>query len=242
MVYFSLVGHTPHPILARAHHRVAHQKPVPARSSSALLPGDTWCPRTSPRRSGQTCDGLTNPSVRVVPNCSRPADEARQYLRRAARAPGDGGAGARRRNVRAARPRPTVASYAGAAPPSLATGGGSRSIQLRSWGRSRRRRPRCGALPIVRDPAPAVRVKRAYRSIYRVVERVPFEHRDDPAGFSGMADGARLTERSRQAGGGATIARRVPPKFTSAWVMTWQALPLSERCGAAACAGARRRS
>ena len=82
-------------------------------------------------------------------------------------------------------------------------------------------------LPIVRDPARLVRVKRAYLDrYYRGVERVPFEHRDDPARFLGGAMGRELKEQV-EAGTGwrddrAAVFR---PTFTSAWVMTWQALP-----------------
>ena len=82
-------------------------------------------------------------------------------------------------------------------------------------------------LPIVRDPARLVRVKRAYLyRYYRGVERAPFEHRDDPARFLGEAMARELKEqveagtwwRDDRAG----VYR---PRFTSAWVMTWQALP-----------------
>src|SRR5438128_899549 len=82
-------------------------------------------------------------------------------------------------------------------------------------------------LPIVRDPARLCRVKRAYLDRhYRGLERVPFEHRDDPARFLGEAMAGELKEqveagtwwRDDRAG----VYR---PRFTSAWVMTWQALP-----------------
>jgi len=82
-------------------------------------------------------------------------------------------------------------------------------------------------LPIVRDPARLVRVKRAYLDrYYRGVERAPFEHRDDPARFLGEAMARELKEqveagtwwRDDRAG----VYR---PRFTSTWVMTWQALP-----------------
>ncbi len=82
-------------------------------------------------------------------------------------------------------------------------------------------------LPIVRDPARLVRVKRAYLDRhYRGAERAPFEHRDDPARFLGEAMARELKEQV-EAGtwwrdDRAAVFR---PKFTSAWVMTWQALP-----------------
>jgi len=50
-------------------------------------------------------------------------------------------------------------------------------------------------LPIVRDPARLCRVKRAYSSYYRGVERVPFEHRDDPAQFLGRVMVRELMEQ-----------------------------------------------
>ena len=82
-------------------------------------------------------------------------------------------------------------------------------------------------LPIIRDPARLVRVQRAYLDRhYRGVERIPFEHRDDPARF--LAD-AMVRELTEQVEAGrwrrddrAAVFR---PKFTSACVMTWQALP-----------------
>src|SRR5205807_6697647 len=82
-------------------------------------------------------------------------------------------------------------------------------------------------LPIVREPARLCRVKRAYLDRhYPGLERVPFEHRDDPARFLGEAMARELKEqveagtwwRDDRAG----VYR---PRFTSAWVMTWQALP-----------------
>src|SRR2546422_1029548 len=82
-------------------------------------------------------------------------------------------------------------------------------------------------LPIVRDPARLCRVKRAYLDRhYRGLERVPFEHRDDPARFLGEAMAGELKEqveagtwwRDDRAGG-------FRPRFTRAWVMTWRALP-----------------
>jgi len=82
-------------------------------------------------------------------------------------------------------------------------------------------------LPIVRDPARLVRVTRAYLDrYYRGVERVPFEHRDDPARFLGDAMVRELTEQV-EAGRWRRDDRAAVfrPKFTSAWVMTWQALP-----------------
>ena len=82
-------------------------------------------------------------------------------------------------------------------------------------------------LPIVRDPARLCRVKRAYLDRhYRGLERVPFEHQDDPARF--LAD-AMVRELTEQVEAGrwrrddrAAVFR---PTFTSAWVLTWQALP-----------------
>ena len=82
-------------------------------------------------------------------------------------------------------------------------------------------------LPIVRDPARLCRVKRAYLDRhYRGLERVPFERQNDPARF--LAD-AMVRELTEQVEAGrwwrddrAAVFR---PKFTSAWVMTWQALP-----------------
>ena len=82
-------------------------------------------------------------------------------------------------------------------------------------------------LPIVRDPARLVRVKRAYLDRhYRGAERVPFEHREDPARFLGDAMVRELTEQV-EAGRWRRDDRAAVfrPKFTSACVMTWQALP-----------------
>lgn len=82
-------------------------------------------------------------------------------------------------------------------------------------------------LPIVRDPARLCRIKRAYlERHYRGAERIPFEYQNDPARFLGDAMVRELTEqveadrwrRDDRAG----VFR---PKFTSAWIMTWQALP-----------------
>ncbi len=51
-------------------------------------------------------------------------------------------------------------------------------------------------LPIVRDPARLCRVKRAYLDRhYRGLERVPFEHQDDPARFLADAMVRELTEQ-----------------------------------------------
>ena len=82
-------------------------------------------------------------------------------------------------------------------------------------------------LPVVRDPARLVRVKRAYLDRhYRGLERVPFEYQDDAARF--LAD-AMVRELTEQVEAGrwrrddrAAVFR---PSFTSAWAMTWQALP-----------------
>jgi uncharacterized protein DUF4253 len=82
-------------------------------------------------------------------------------------------------------------------------------------------------LPIVRDPARLCRIKRAYLELhYRGVERVPFEHQNDPARFLG---GAMVRELVEQVEVGAwrrdDRAGVFRPTFTSAWVMTWRALP-----------------
>lgn len=82
-------------------------------------------------------------------------------------------------------------------------------------------------LPIVRDPARLCRVKRAYlERYYRGLERVPFEHQDDPAQFLGRAMVRELMEQV-EAGRWWRDARAgvFRPSFTSAWVMTWHALP-----------------
>src|SRR2546426_9935496 len=51
-------------------------------------------------------------------------------------------------------------------------------------------------LPIVRDPARLCRIKRAYLDRhYRGVERVPFEHQNDPARFLGDAMVRELSEQ-----------------------------------------------
>src|ERR1043166_4113681 len=50
----------------------APRRPVPARSSSPLLLGDTWCPRTSPRRSGRLATGSPPKAFASLPICSRP--------------------------------------------------------------------------------------------------------------------------------------------------------------------------
>jgi len=82
-------------------------------------------------------------------------------------------------------------------------------------------------LPIVRDPARLCRIKRAYlERHYRGVERVPFAHQGEPARFLSEAM-ARELEEQVEAGrwwrdDRAGVFR---PRFTSAWVMTWQALP-----------------
>jgi hypothetical protein len=82
-------------------------------------------------------------------------------------------------------------------------------------------------LPIVRDPARLCRVKRAYLSRhYPDAERVPFERQGDPPQFLREAMVRELTEqvaagtwwRDDRAG----VFR---PRFTTAWRMTWQALP-----------------
>jgi len=82
-------------------------------------------------------------------------------------------------------------------------------------------------LPIVRDPARLCRIKRAYlERHYPGRERAPFDHQDDPARFLA---GAMVRELTEQVDAGrwrrddrAGVFR---PKFTSAWVMTWQLLP-----------------
>ena len=82
-------------------------------------------------------------------------------------------------------------------------------------------------LPIVRDPARLCRIKRAYLDRhYRGVERVPFEHQDEPARFLGEAMARELTEQV-EAGRWRRDDRVgvFRPTFPSAWVMTWQALP-----------------
>ena len=82
-------------------------------------------------------------------------------------------------------------------------------------------------LPIVRDPARLCRIKRAYLDRhYRGVERVPFEHQDEPARFLGEAMARELTEQV-EAGRWRRDDRTgvFRPTFRSAWVMTWQALP-----------------
>ena len=82
-------------------------------------------------------------------------------------------------------------------------------------------------LPIVRDPARLCRITRAYLDRhYRGVERVPFEHQDEPARFLGEAMARELTEQV-EAGRWRRDDRTgvFRPTFRSAWVMTWQALP-----------------
>ena len=82
-------------------------------------------------------------------------------------------------------------------------------------------------LPIVRDPARLCRIKRAYLDRhYRGMERVPFEHQDEPARFLGEAMARELTEQV-EAGRWRRDDRAgvFRPTFPSAWVMTWQALP-----------------
>jgi len=82
-------------------------------------------------------------------------------------------------------------------------------------------------LPIVRDPARLCRITRAYLDRhYRGVERVPFEHQDEPARFLGEAMARELTEQV-EAGRWRRDDRTgvFRPTFPSAWVMTWQALP-----------------
>jgi len=82
-------------------------------------------------------------------------------------------------------------------------------------------------LPIVRDPARLCRIRRAYlERHYPGRERAPFEHHNDPARF---LSGAMVRELTEQVDAGrwwrddrAGVFR---PKFTSAWVMTWQLLP-----------------
>ena len=82
-------------------------------------------------------------------------------------------------------------------------------------------------LPIVRDPARLCRIKRAYlERHYAGRDRAPFEHQNDPARFLA---GAMVRELTEQVDAGrwrrddrAGVFR---PKFTSAWVMTWQLLP-----------------
>ena len=82
-------------------------------------------------------------------------------------------------------------------------------------------------LPMVRDPARLCRIKRAYLDRhYRGMERVPFEHQDEPARFLGEAMARELTEQV-EAGRWRRDDRAgvFRPTFPSAWVMTWQALP-----------------
>jgi hypothetical protein len=82
-------------------------------------------------------------------------------------------------------------------------------------------------LPIVRDPARLCRITRAYLELhYRGRERVPFEHQTDPARFLGEAMVRELTEQV-EAGAWRRDDRAgaFRPRFASAWVMTWQALP-----------------
>jgi hypothetical protein len=82
-------------------------------------------------------------------------------------------------------------------------------------------------LPIVRDPARLCRIKRAYlERHYRALERIPFAHQGEPARFLGEAMARELTEQV-EAGAWRRDDRAgvFRPTFTSAWVMTWQALP-----------------
>jgi len=82
-------------------------------------------------------------------------------------------------------------------------------------------------LPIVRDPARLSRIKRAYLARhYRGAERVPFAHQDEPARFLGRAMARELTEQV-EAGRWRRDDRAgvFRPRFTTAWAMTWQALP-----------------
>ncbi len=82
-------------------------------------------------------------------------------------------------------------------------------------------------LPIVRDPARLCRIKRAYLELHcRGRERVAFEHQTDPARFLGAAMVRELTEQV-EAGAWRRDDRAgvYRPTFTSAWLMTWQALP-----------------
>jgi len=82
-------------------------------------------------------------------------------------------------------------------------------------------------LPIVRDPARLCRIKRAYlERHYRGLERIPFAHQGEPARFLAEAMTRELAEQV-EAGrwwrdDRAAVFR---PTFSSAWVMTWQALP-----------------
>ena len=82
-------------------------------------------------------------------------------------------------------------------------------------------------LPIVRDPARLCRVKRAYlERHYPGRERAPFEHQNDAARFLA---GAMVRELMEQVDAGTwrrdDRAGVFRPRFTSAWVMTWQLLP-----------------
>src|SRR5216684_5198641 len=82
-------------------------------------------------------------------------------------------------------------------------------------------------LPIVRDPARLCRIKRAYlERHYPGRQRAPFEHQNDPARFLAGAMVRELTEQV-DAGRWRRDDRLgvFRPKFTSAWVMTWQLLP-----------------
>jgi hypothetical protein len=82
-------------------------------------------------------------------------------------------------------------------------------------------------LPIVRDPARLCRIKRAYLELhYRGVERVPFAHQGEPARFLSEAMARELREQV-EAGTWRHDDRAgvFRPKFMTAWVMTWQALP-----------------
>src|SRR5256885_9982925 len=82
-------------------------------------------------------------------------------------------------------------------------------------------------LPIVRDPARLCRIKRAYLDRhYRGVERVPFEHQDEPARFLGEAMARELTEQV-EAGRGRRDDRTrvVPPAVPDAGVVDLPAPP-----------------
>jgi hypothetical protein len=82
-------------------------------------------------------------------------------------------------------------------------------------------------LPIVQDPARLCRIKRAYlERHYRGVVRVPFAHQDEPARFLSEAMARELREQV-EAGTWRRDDRAgvFRPRFTTAWVMTWQALP-----------------
>ena len=193
-----------------------------------FTPGRHLVPEDVAASFRQTCDGLTTEGFRVVAELFQ-TGQMRHVSTRVAllEHPETAELGLAVAMFTAARPARLVASYA-ELPTKFRDG---RTVSVHNS-------PLLGSftpppsrvvvrLPIVRDPARLCRVKRAYLDRhYPGLERVPFEHRDDPARFLGEAMARELKEqveagtwwRDDRAG----VYR---PRFTSAWVMTWQALP-----------------